>query len=171
MKRKMMVAMVALVATVGVSAQKYALIDMEYILKNVPSYETANEQLSIVSKKWQKEVETKLQEVQTLYKNYQTELVFLSDDMKVQREEDIIAKEKEANELKRKYFGQDGELFKKRESLMKPIQDEIYTAVQDVAQQKGYDMIVDRSSNMSLIYSSPKLDVSDLVLEKLGYSK
>ena len=152
-------------------AQKYALVDMQYILKNVPSYETANEQLSIVSKKWQKEVESKLQEVQTMYKNYQTELVFLSDEMKVQREEEIVAKEKEANELKRKYFGQDGELFKKRESLMKPIQDEIYTAIQEVAQMKGYDMVIDRSSDMSLIYSAPKLDISDQVLEKLGYSK
>lgn len=152
-------------------AQKYALIDMQYILKNIPAYETANEQLDIVSKKWQKEIETKRQEVEKLYKNYQTELVFLSDEMKIQREEEIVAKEREVNELKRKYFGQDGELFKKRESLLKPIQDEIYTAVQEVAQQKGYDMIIDRSSHMSLIYSASKLDVSDQVLEKLGYSK
>ena len=144
-------------------AQKYALIDMQYILKNIPAYETANEQLDIVSKKWQKEIETKRQEVEKLYKNYQTELVFLSDEMKIQREEEIVAKEREVNELKRKYFGQDGELFKKRESLLK--------AVQEVAQQKGYDMIIDRSSHMSLIYSASKLDVSDQVLEKLGYSK
>ena len=102
-------------------AQKYALIDMQYILKNIPAYETANEQLDIVSKKWQKEIETKRQEVEKLYKNYQTELVFLSDEMKIQREEEIVAKEREVNELKRKYFGQDGELFKKRESLLKPL--------------------------------------------------
>lgn len=170
--KKMLAAVVIFLSTVmPMMAQKYAVVDMQYILKNVPSYETANEQLSIVSKKWQKEVEAKLQEVQTMYKNYQTELVFLSDEMKVQREEEIVAKEKEANELKRKYFGQDGELFKKRESLMKPIQDEIYTAIQDVAQMKGYDMVIDRSSDMSLIYSAPKLDISDQVLEKLGYSK
>lgn len=170
--KKMFAAVVIILCTaMPMMAQKYALVDMQYILKNVPSYETANEQLSIVSKKWQKEVEAKLQEVQTMYKNYQTELVFLSDEMKVQREEEIVAKEKEANELKRKYFGQDGELFKKRESLMKPIQDEIYTAIQEVAQMKGYDMVIDRSSDMSLIYSAPKLDISDQVLEKLGYSK
>ncbi len=170
--KKMLAAVVIILSTaMPMMAQKYAVVDMQYILKNVPSYETANEQLSIVSKKWQKEVEAKLQEVQTMYKNYQTELVFLSDEMKVQREEEIVAKEKEANELKRKYFGQDGELFKKRESLMKPIQDEIYTAIQDVAQMKGYDMVIDRSSDMSLIYSAPKLDISDQVLEKLGYSK
>lgn len=171
MKKMLVAVVIILCAAMPMMAQKYALVDMQYILKNVPSYETANEQLSIVSKKWQKEVEAKLQEVQTMYKNYQTELVFLSDEMKVQREEEIVAKEKEANELKRKYFGQDGELFKKRESLMKPIQDEIYTAIQDIAQMKGYDMVIDRSSDMSLIYSAPKLDISDQVLEKLGYSK
>lgn len=171
MKKMITAALLVFFAALPMMAQKYALVDMQYILKNVPSYETANEQLNIVSKKWQKEVEAKLQEVQTMYKNYQTELVFLSEEMKVQREEEIVAKEKEANELKRKYFGQDGELFKKRESLMKPIQDEIYTAIQDIAQTKGYDMVIDRSSDMSLIYSAPKLDISDQVLEKLGYSK
>lgn len=153
------------------SAQKYALVDMEYIMKNIPAYETANEQLNMVSKKWQKEVEAQLQEVQTMYKNYQTELVFLSEEMKVQREEEIVAKEKAANELKRKYFGQDGELFKKRESLIKPIQDEIYTAIQEIAKDKGYDMVLDKTTTISLIYSVPKLDISDIVLEKLGYSK
>lgn len=171
MKKMITAALLVFFAALPMMAQKYALVDMQYILKNVPSYETANEQLNIVSKKWQKEVEAKLQEVQTMYKNYQTELVFLSEEMKVQREEEIVAKEKEANELKRKYFGQEGELFKKRESLMKPIQDEIYTAIQDIAQTKGYDMVIDRSSDMSLIYSAPKLDISDQVLEKLGYSK
>ncbi len=153
------------------SAQKYALVDMEYIMKNIPAYETANEQLNMVSKQWQKEVEALLLEVQTMYKNYQTELVFLSEEMKVQREEEIVGKEKEANELKRKYFGQDGELFKKRESLIKPIQDEIYTAIQEIAKEKGYDMVLDKTTTMSLIYSVPKLDISDIVLEKLGYSK
>ena len=171
MKRITTIAAMLFMMILGVQAQKYALIDMKYILKNIPAYETANEQLDIVSKKWQKEIETKRQEVEKLYKNYQTELVFLSDEMKQQREEEIIAKEKDLNELKRKYFGQDGELYKKRESLLKPIQDEIYTAVQEVAQQKGYDMIIDKSSDMSLIYSASKLDVSDQILEKLGYSK
>ena len=152
-------------------AQKFALIDMDYILKAVPAYETANEQLDQLSKKWQKEVETKLAEVQTMYKNYQTELVFMSADMKTKREEEIVAKEKEANELKRNYFGPQGELFKKRESLMKPIQEEIFTAVQTLANEKDYQLILDKSSNMSLIFASPKIDVSDAVLEKLGYSK
>lgn len=152
-------------------AQKFALIDMEYIMKAIPSFESANDQLEQLSLKWQREVEAMLTEVQTMYKNYQTELVFLSDDMKTKREEEIIAKEQAANELKRKYFGPDGELYKKRESLMKPIQDEIYNAVQELCNEKGYQMIIDKSSDMSLIYASPKLDVSDELLNKLGYSK
>lgn len=171
MKKILLSIVIMLGAAWTINAQKTALVDMEYIMKNIPAYETANEQLNMVSKKWQKEVETQLQEVQTMYKNYQTELVFLSEEMKVQRENEIIAKEKAANELKRKYFGQDGELFKKRESLIKPIQDEIYTAVQELSKEKGYELILDKTSTMSLIYSVPKLDISDQVLEKLGYSK
>ncbi|HQB28724.1 MAG TPA: OmpH family outer membrane protein [Paludibacter sp.] len=155
----------------SLSAQKFAIVDMEYILKNIPSYETANEQLNIISKKWQSEVEAKMQEVQNMYKNYQTELVFLSDEMKVEREEAIIAKEKEAQELKREYFGPEGELFKKRQSLMKPIQDEIYNVIQELSREKDYSLIVDKSSAMNIIFSSPKIDISDEILIKLGYSK
>ena len=106
-----------------------------------------------------------------MYKNYQTELVFMSDDMKVKREDEIVAKEKEAQELKRKYFGPEGELFKKRESLMKPIQDEIYTAIQEISKDKDLQLVFDKSSAMSAIFVSPKLDISDDVLKKLGYSK
>ncbi len=152
-------------------AQKFAMVDMDYILKNIPSYETANEQLNIISKKWQSEVEAKMLEVQNLYKNYQTELVFLSDEMKVQREEEIIAKEKEAQEIKRNYFGQEGELFKKRQSLMKPIQDEVFNVIQELSREKDYSLIFDKSSAMSVIFASPKIDISDEVLKKLGYSK
>ncbi len=153
------------------NAQKFAMVDMEYIMKNIPSFETANEQINQISKKWQSEVELQLQEVQKMYKNYQTELVFLSEDMKVKREEEIIAKEKEANELKKKYFGADGELFKKRQSLMKPIQDEVYAAIQEISKDKDYSMVFDKTSSMNIIFTSPKLDISDLVLQKLGYSK
>lgn len=152
-------------------AQKYAFVDMEYVMKAIPAYETANEQLNQLSKQWQKEVEAKLTEVQTMYKNYQTDLVFMSEDMKTQREDSIVAKEKDANELKRKYFGPDGELSKKREALIKPIQDEIYTAIQELCKEKGYDAIFDKSTSMNLIYSSPKLDISDDLLRKLGYQK
>ena len=171
MKKIVLTLALALIAATAVDAQKFALVDMDYILKAIPAYETANEQLDQLSTKWQKEVENMLAEVQTMYKNYQTELVFLTDDMKVKREEEIVAKEKEANELKRKYFGVEGELYKKRESLMKPIHEEIFTAVQSVATEKGYQLIIDKSSDMSLVYAAPKIDVSDEVLEKLGYSK
>ena len=152
-------------------AQKYALIDMEYILKNIPSYEMANEQLNQVSKRWQNEVEAIMQEVQNMYKNYQSELVFLTEEMKVKKEEEIVAKEKEAQELRRKYFGPEGELFKKRESLMRPIQDDIYNAVKELAEDKGYQMVMDRASSVNIIFASPRIDISNDVLAKLGYSK
>ena len=112
-----------------------------------------------------------MQEVQKKYKNYQTELVFLSEDMKTKREEEIVTKEKAVQELKRNYFGPEGELFKKRQSLMKPIQDEVYTAIQDLSKEKDLELVFDKSSAMSVIFTSPKLDISDLVLQKLGYSK
>ena len=152
------------------SAQKFALIDMDYILKNIPAYERANEQLNQVSKKWQAEVEALNTEAATMYKNYQNEVVFLSQEQKKKRQEDIMAKEKEASDLKRKYFGPEGELFKKRESLMTPIQEEIYTAVKDISELRGYSLILDRSSNAGIIFGSPKIDISNEVLQKLGYS-
>lgn len=151
-------------------AQKFSIayIDMQYILKNLPQYETANEQLTMISKRWQKEIETANQEVQILVSNYQTEQIFLSSDMKKKREDEILEKEQFVLELKRKYFGEEGEWYKKREALLKPIQDEIYTAIQDIASEKRYDIVKDRSADPSLIYMSSKLDISDQVLEKLG---
>ena len=151
-------------------AQKYALVDMEYILKNIPAYERANEQLTQQSKKWQSEVEAIQNQAQTLYKNYQNEAVFLSADQKKQREQAIVDKEKEAAELKREYFAPVGERYKKRQSLIQPIQDEIYNAVKEVAQLRGYQMVVDRASDTSIIFASPKIDISAEVLSKLGYS-
>ena len=152
------------------AAQKFAVayIDMQYILKNLPQYETANEQLTMISKRWQKEIETANQEVQLLVSNYQTEQIFLSADMKQKREDEILEKEQQVLELKRKYFGKEGEWYKKREALLKPIQDEIYTAIQDIAAEKRFDIVKDRSADPSLIYMSSKLDISDQVLEKLG---
>ena len=171
MKKTLTVALIAMAATIGAAAQKVAVVDMAYILKNVPMYESANEQLKQVSEKWQKEVEAKNNEAQVLYKNYQTEAVFYSEDMKSKKENEIVAKEKEANELKRKYFGPQGELMKKRESLMKPIQDEVYSAVKDVAEAENYSVIMDKSTSQNLIYYSSKIDISDKVLTKLGYTK
>ena len=153
----------------SVSAQKYALIDMEYILKNIPAYERATEQLSQVSRRWQAEVEALNTEATTMYKNYQNEIVFLSQDQKQARQDAIVKKEKEAADLKKKYFGPEGELFKKRESLMSPIQEEIYNAVKEVSELRGYQMVVDRSGNAGVIFASPKIDISNEVLNKLGY--
>ncbi|MBQ2459669.1 MAG: OmpH family outer membrane protein [Bacteroidaceae bacterium] len=167
--KKLLFTIVALFA-LQASAQKFALVDMEYILKHVPAYERANEQLNQVSKKWQAEVDALTSEAQTLYKNYQSEAVFLSDEQKTKREEAIVAKEKEAAELKKKYFGPEGELYKKRESLMAPIQDEIYNAVKDISDQKGYSLILDRASDAGIIFASPKIDISNEVLTKLGYN-
>lgn len=169
MKKLFIMLLVALSATT-MQAQKFALVDMEYILRHIPAYERANEQLNQVSKKWQAEVDVLQTEAQTLYKNYQNEAVFLSEEQKTKKEEAIIAKEKEASELKKKYFGPDGELYKKRESLMKPIQDEIYNAVKDIAEQKGYSLILDRASDAGIIFASPKIDISNEVLTKLGYN-
>lgn len=158
------------VMTITASAQKYALIDMEYILKNVPAYERANEQLNQVSKKWQAEVEALNIEASTMYKNYQNEVVFLSQEQKKAKQEAIMNKEKEASELKKKYFGPEGELFKKREALMGPIQEEIYNAVKEVSDLRGYSLVLDRASNSGIIFGSPKIDISNEVLKKLGYS-
>jgi len=165
-----MISMV-LLFSVASMAQKFALVDMEYILKNIPAYEMTNEQLSQLSKKWQNEVEAVQQEAQNMYKKYQSDLVFLSAEMKTKREEEIVKKEQAAQDLKRKYFGAEGELYKKRESLMKPIQDEIYKAVKDIANDKGYQMVIDRASAGSMIFASPRIDISNEVLTKLGYAK
>lgn len=170
MKKNLLITVLIFLVGLTANAQKFALIDMEYILKNIPAYERANEQLNQISKKWQSEVEAIALEAQTLYKNYQSEAVFLSEEQKTKKEEEIVGKEKEAQELKRKYFGPEGELYKKRESLMAPIQDEIYTAVKEISDTKGYTVIVDRASAASIIYASPKIDISNEVLVKLGYS-
>jgi outer membrane protein len=123
-----------------------------------------------VSKKWQAEVEALNTEASTMYKNYQNEMVFLSQEQKKARQEAIMKKEKDASDLKRKYFGPEGELFKKRESLMSPIQEEIYTAVKEIAELRGYSLVLDRSSDTGVIYGSPKADISNEVLQKLGYA-
>ncbi len=168
MKKIFMIALMATMA-IAANAQKYALIDMEYILKNIPAYERANEQLTQVSKRWQAEVEALNTEAATMYKNYQNEVVFLSQEQKKAKQDAIMQKEKEAADLKKKYFGPEGELFKKRESLMSPIQDEIYTAVKEISETRGYQLVLDRASDSGIIFASPKIDISNEVLQKLGY--
>lgn len=169
MKRIFLSLILALVAIGFASAQKYALVDMEYILKNIPDYEMMNQQLEEVSKKWQNEIEALENKAQTLYKKYQSDLVFLSVDQKKSREDQIVTMEKEAAELKRKYFGPEGELFNKRMELMKPIQDEIWNAIRDLAKAKGYQMVLDRGSS-GIIFANPAIDISTDVLAKLGFS-
>lgn len=161
--------LVMMAASLSMNAQKFALIDMEYVLKNIPAYERANEQLNQVSKKWQAEVEALTTEAQTLYKNYQNEMVFLSKEQKKAKQDEIMKKEQQAAELKKKYFGPEGELFKKRTSLMTPIQEEIYNAVKDISDLRGYQLVLDRASDSGIIFGSPKIDISDEVLQKLGY--
>ena len=170
MMRKIMMMLALAVAATTASAQKFALVDMDYIFKNIPAYERANEQLAQISKKWQAEVDALTTEAQTMYKNYQNEVVFLSKEQKQAKQDAIMEKEKEASELKRKYFGPEGELFKKRTALMTPIQDEVYNAVKDIADLRGYQLVIDRASDQGIIFGSPKIDISDEVLRKLGYA-
>ena len=169
MKKIMTTCLFAFMALM-VNAQKFALIDMEYIMKNIPAYERANEQLNQVSKKWQAEVEALNTEAGTMYKNYQNEVVFLSQEQKKAKQEAIMKKEKEAGDLKKKYVGPEGELYKKRESLIAPIQEAVYNAVKEISDLRGYSLVLDRASDTGIIFASPKIDISNEVLGRLGYS-
>ena len=152
-------------------AQKFALIDMEYVLKNIPAYEIANEQVNQMSLRWQKEVDVLAEEADKMYKDYQSNMVFLTDEQKQKREKEITAKEKAAAELRQKYFGPEGDLFVLRQKLMEPIQDEVYNAVKAVSEERGFQCIFDRASSADIIFASPRIDISNEVLAKLGYSK
>lgn len=171
MKKLILTLTLVIAAFAAASAQKFALVDMEYILKNVPTYEMANEQLNQLSQRWQKEVEAVGKEAETMYQSYLADKVFLTDEQAKKREEEIVAKEKEATELRYKYFGPEGELYKKRQTLLKPVQDDVYNAIKKVADERGYQAIFDRASSSDIIYASPRIDVSNEVLAKLGYSK
>jgi outer membrane protein len=150
-------------------AQKYAFVDSEYIRKNIPKFTTAQEQLDKLSKQWEKEVADGYAVVEQMYKSYQNESVLLSQDMKTKREEAIIAKEKEMKDLQNKYFGVEGDLFKKREELVKPIQDEILKAIKEIAVDGTYAVIFDTAAGGNILFANPKFDISDQVLVKLGY--
>lgn len=151
------------------SAQKFAFVDTEYILNNIPAYKAAQDQLDKYSAELQKEIEGKYSEIDDMYKKFQAEKVLLSDEMKNKREDEIVSKEKDVKDLQKKYFGNDGMLFKKREELVKPIQDEIYNAVKEIAAEGGYAAIFDTSADATILFSDPKYDKSDQVLQKLGY--
>lgn len=170
--KKIIIALLVIVgAAVSAQAQKFALVDMEYILRNIPAYEMANEELSQLSDKWQKEIEKKQSEATQMYQNYQSEAVYLTFDQRREREDHIAAVEKSAAELRYAYFGPEGELYQKRTALIEPIQNEIYEAIKKLADEKGYQAIIDRASATEIIFASPRIDVSNDVLARLGYSK
>ena len=170
MKKSVITLLLVIVAAIAAHAQKFALVDMEYIFSNVPSYEMANEQLNQLSQRWQKEVEAVGKEAETMYNSYLADKVFLTDEQVKKREADIVAKEKQATELRMKYFGPEGELYQKRQTLLKPIQDDVYNAIKKVAEERGYQTIFDRASSSDIVYASPRIDISNEVLAKLGYS-
>lgn len=157
-----------MIAALGV-AQRYAYVNTEYILNSIPAYDAAQRQLDQLSVEWQKEIETLFAEVDKMYKEYQSESVLLTEELKIKREEAIIQKEKEAKDMQKKYFGKEGELYKKREELVKPLQDEIFNAIKEIAIEGNYAVIFDSASGAMMLYTDPKYDKSDDVLEKLGY--
>ena len=159
------------VAAIAGHAQKFALIDMEYILKNVPAYEMANEQLNQLSQRWQKEIEVKGKEAEQMYNSYLADKVFLTEEQAKKREQEVVDKEAEATQLRYTYFGPEGELYKKRQTLLKPVQDDIYNAIKKLAQKRGLQAIFDRSSSGSIVFASPAIDVSNDVLAERGYAK
>jgi len=169
---KKIILITVLICTLGLSsfAQKYAFVNTDYILANVPEYTDAQTQLDELSIQWQKEIEVKFAEIDKMYKNFQNEAVLLPEDMKKKREDDIIKKEKEAKDLQKKRFGSEGDLFKKRQELVKPIQEKIYNAIEEISTAENYAVVFDKASNATLIFTNPKYDISEQVLDKLGYT-
>lgn len=167
--KKIILILTAIIFSISGFSQKFAYIDSDYILKNIPAYDAAKQQLDQYSAQWQKEIEKVYGEVDKMYKNYQAEKVLLTEDMKKKRKKAIIDKEKEAKNLQKHYFGVEGELYKKRQELIKPLQDDIFNAVKDIATEGNYDMIFDVSDKAILLYTNPKYDRSDDILKKLGY--
>lgn len=150
------------------NAQKFAYVDTEYILSQLPDYKSAQKKLDETSEIWQKEIDAKYAEIDKLYKNYQAEEVLLNSDQKKQRQAEIVAKEKEAKKLQQDKFGYEGELFKKREQLIKPIQDRVFDAIQTIAKRENLDFIFDKGGDMIMLFSNARYDKSDEVLEELG---
>ncbi len=150
-------------------AQKFAYVDSDYILERVPEYQSAQEQLDKLTLSWQENIEQLYQEIDQLYKKFQADQILLTQDMKINRENEIINKEKQVKELQRKRFGPEGDLFTKRQELIKPIQDKIFNAIQDLATEKRYGVIFDKSGELSMLFADPDLDKSDDILRMLGY--
>ncbi len=155
------------ISAIGQS-QKYAYVDTQYILDNIPEFQDAQDELDEISKGWQKEIEKSYDEVSEMYQKYQAESVLLPDDIKRKREEEIVNKEKEVKNLQRKYFGAEGELYKKRQELVKPIQEKVYNAIESIAATNNYSFVFDKAGGMTLLYGNPKYDISDDVLDEVG---
>jgi outer membrane protein len=165
MKKILIICSLLLAGAVAVQAQRYCVIDSKYILEKLPEYTNAQKQLDALSEGWQKEVDTRMQGIDQMYKSYQAERPMLSEDARQKREEEIVTKEKAAKELQKKYFGYEGEVFKKRQSLIKPIQDKVYNAVQQYAQTRNYDIIYDKAGGITIFYADPKIDKSEDILK------
>jgi len=169
MKKILLILTIGFFTITTSQAQKFAYVDTDYILNNIPEFNQAQDKLDEISKQWQQEIETIYAEVDKMYKDYQTQEVLLTDEMKVKRENAIIAKEKSAKDLQQKRFGPNGDLYGKRQELIKPLQDKVYDAIQQLAANSKYAVIFDSSSDLIMLYSNPNLDKSDKILENLGY--
>ncbi|UPT68160.1 MAG: OmpH family outer membrane protein [Sphingobacteriales bacterium JAD_PAG50586_3] len=159
----------ALFLALGLNAQKFAYVDSQYILDNIPDYKSAQAQLDKYSLQWQKEIQAKFDELDKLYKDFQADAILLTEEMRKKREDEILDKEKQAKELQKNRFGKDGDLFKKRQELVKPIQDKVYNALKDFATTKNYAVIFDKSSDLTILYANPKYDISDEILDEMGF--
>lgn len=171
MKKIISVLAIFVATAFSVKAQKIGYVDTDYILNSIPEYKAAQSEIDKLSVDWQKEIEAKYAEIDKLYKAYQADAILLTDDMKKKRENEIINKEKEVKELQKQRFGVDGELFKKRQELVKPLQDKVYSAVKAVAEKSGLGIILDKSGQIAILYANTKYDKSDDVLTYLGYNK
>lgn len=167
--KKLSVLLFCLLSTTVIFAQRFATVDSEYILTNMPEYKQAQKELDDLSVQWQREVESKFLIVDKLYKSYQAESVLLPEELKTKKENEIISAEKEAKELQKQRFGNNGDLSKKRSELVKPIQDRVYNAIEKIAQEKNYSAVFDKASGATILYVDSKTDVSDLILAELGY--
>jgi outer membrane protein len=171
MKKSFLAFLFVIGLATSASAQRYCIIDSKYILEKMTEYKDAQTKLDQTSKTWQTEIDNKIQEVERMYKSYQAERAMLSDDMRKKREDEIMAKEKAAKDLQKQRFGFEGDLFKERQRLVKPIQDKVYNSVQKMATSKSYDLVLDKSGGITMFYADPKLDRSDDVLKLLGINK
>lgn len=170
MKKLFVISALLLMGMTSAFAQKLAYVDTEYILKNIPEYKDAQKKLDDIAASWQKDIDTKYAEIDKLYKAYQAEQVLLTEEMKQQRQKEIQDKEKAAKELQKQKFGYQGELFLKRQELVQPIQDNVYDAVQKIATTKAYDFVLDKSSGSVVLFANTKVNISDQVLQALGYA-